>query len=99
MPRAIASVDGTVLAETDTWETVEGNVYFPPSAIKNKSLFTSTDLSTHCPWKGDASYYTVTIGDKTLPNVAWYYPQPFDAAKNIKDYVAFYKNKVNIDVE
>ncbi|GFF57500.1 hypothetical protein IFM46972_10818 [Aspergillus udagawae] len=93
MPRARATLDGTVLAESDNWETVEGNIYFPPSAI-NKSLFTPTDLSTHCSWKGDASYYTVTVGDKSIPNVAWYYAQPYDAAKNIKDYVAFCQSLV-----
>ncbi|KAL1856145.1 hypothetical protein Plec18170_004014 [Paecilomyces lecythidis] len=85
MPHATAKVGDTVIADTDTWETVEGNVY--------------TDTSTYCPWKGDASYYTVTVADKVLPNAAWYYPQPMDAAKNIKDHVAFYKNKVDVSIE
>ncbi|GAD95761.1 DUF427 domain protein [Paecilomyces variotii No. 5] len=98
MPRATAKVGDTVVADTDAWETVEGNVYFPPSSI-NKSFFSKTDTSTHCPWKGDASYYTVAVGDKVLPDAAWYYPEPMDAAKNIKDHIAFYKNRVEVNVE
>lgn len=55
-----ASVNGTTVAESDTYEFVEGNVYFPPAAIKTE-YFTKTDHHTHCPWKGDASYYTVKV--------------------------------------
>ncbi|OTA76148.1 hypothetical protein M434DRAFT_402565 [Hypoxylon sp. CO27-5] len=90
-----AIVDGTVVAESDTYELVEGNVYFPPSSIKPE-YFSKTDLHTHCGWKGDASYYTLKVGDKELTNAAWYYPEPFDKAKHIKDYVAFYKTKVDV---
>ena len=57
---AKATVDGTVIAETDQWEEVEGNVYFPPSAVKSE-YFTETDLHTTCSWKGDASYYTIGV--------------------------------------
>ncbi|RAL06184.1 DUF427 domain-containing protein [Aspergillus ibericus CBS 121593] len=99
MPLARAIIDDTVLAESPTWETVEGNVYFPLSAIRDPSLLVPTDLSTFCPWKGDASYYSLVIGNKTVPNAAWYYPNPYDAASNIKDHVAFYTNKVNVSVE
>lgn len=56
-----ATVDGTLVAESDTYELVEGNVYFPPSSIKSE-YFDKTDLSTHCGWKGDASYYTIKVG-------------------------------------
>lgn len=55
---AKATVGSTVLADTDSWEEVEGNVYFPPSSVK-KEFFSKTDHSTHCPWKGDASYYSI----------------------------------------
>ena len=57
---AKAVVNGTVVAETTEWEEVEGNIYFPPSAIKS-NYFTRTALHTHCPWKGDASYYTLSV--------------------------------------
>ncbi|KAL7628914.1 hypothetical protein AAE478_000430 [Parahypoxylon ruwenzoriense] len=90
-----ASVNGTVVAASDTYELVEGNVYFPPAAIKPE-YFSATDLHTHCGWKGDASYYTLKVGDKELTNAAWYYPDPMEKAKHIKDYVAFYGSKVDI---
>ncbi|KAI1845758.1 hypothetical protein JX265_000063 [Neoarthrinium moseri] len=92
---AKAVVNGTTVAETDTYEVVEGNVYFPPSSIKSE-FFSKTDHSTHCPWKGDASYYTLKVGDKELENAAWYYPETKEKANNIKGYVAFYKGKVEV---
>ncbi|PKS09025.1 hypothetical protein jhhlp_003638 [Lomentospora prolificans] len=95
---AKATVGGTTLAETTSWHEVEGNVYFPPDSIK-KDLFEPTELKTFCGWKGEASYYTVKNGDTVLSNVAWYYPKPMEAAKEIKDHVAFYKNKVLITTE
>lgn len=67
MPRghAKATVGDIVIAETETWEEVEGNVYFPPASVKTE-YFEKTDLSTHCPWKGDASYYTIKAGGTQL---------------------------------
>ncbi|OXV09999.1 hypothetical protein Egran_02239, partial [Elaphomyces granulatus] len=89
MPHATARVGDTIIAETDVWETVEGNIYFPPTAIKDNSILSKTNTVTRCPWKGEASYYSITVGAQTLQDAAWYYPQPYDAAKNIKDYIAF----------
>ena len=87
---AKATVDGTTIAETDNYHDVEGNVYFPPDSIVNKDqIFTPTSHSTHCPWKGDSSYYTINVNGKTLENAAWYYPQPLEKATHIKDHVAF----------
>lgn len=57
---AIATVGDTVVAETDSWEEVEGNVYFPPASVK-KEYLSKTGHSTYCPWKGDASYYTIKV--------------------------------------
>ncbi|TGO54623.1 hypothetical protein BCON_0104g00200 [Botryotinia convoluta] len=88
--KATATINGRTIAETDNWEVVEGNVYFPPSSVK-QAMLSKTDHSTHCPWKGDASYYTITFDKTELKNAAWYYPAPFDKAQNIKDYVAFCK--------
>jgi len=103
MPHATARVGDTIIAETDVWETVEGNIYFPPAAIKDNSILSKTNTVTRCPWKGEASYYSITVGEpptaQTLQDAAWYYPQPYDAAKNIKDYIAFYKSKVSVSVE
>lgn len=60
---AKATIGDVVIAETDSWEEVEGNVYFPPSSVKNEYL-SKTNLSTNCPWKGDASYYTIKVDGK-----------------------------------
>lgn len=80
----------TVIAESDKTVVVEGNHYFPAASLADE-LFTPTQTTSHCPWKGDASYYTVTVGDQTNTDAAWYYPDPKDAAKEIKDHVAFWK--------
>ncbi len=86
---------GEVIAESDETIVVEGNHYFPPSSIKPEA-FTPTAHSTHCPWKGDASYFSVSVGSDTVENAAWYYPDPKEKAAQIKDHVAFYRNKVDV---
>ncbi|HEY4373660.1 MAG TPA: DUF427 domain-containing protein [Burkholderiales bacterium] len=90
MPRALWN--GAVIAEAPAEAThkVEGNIYFPPSAI-NKAYLRPSDYHTVCPWKGTASYYTVEVNGEKNQNAAWYYPAPSDAAKQIKDHVAFWK--------
>ena len=87
---AKASVDGIVLAETDQWEEVEGNVYFPPTAI-DEQYFQPNDKTTHCWWKGDARYYDVVVDGETNAAAAWYYADPLEKAAHIKDHVAFWK--------
>ena len=86
---AKAILNGVVLAESDRVEEVGGNLYFPPQTIKME-YFTTNDRHTTCPWKGVASYYNINADGRNLPNMAWYYPNPSDAAKHIKDHVAFY---------
>jgi uncharacterized protein (DUF427 family) len=86
---AKATIDGTVIADSDETIVVEGNHYFPPEAIV-WDHFTETDLSTSCPWKGSASYYSVTVGEQTFENVAWTYHEPKEKAAEIKDHLAFY---------
>lgn len=98
MPHATASVNGITVAETDTYEVVDGNIYFPPSSI-NKSAFAPTSTKTHCPYKGDASYYTVTTNKTEIKDAAWYYPDPLPEYQKIKDYVAFYKGKAEVKSE
>ena len=93
---AKATLNGVVLAESDTYEIVEGNVYFPAEAL-NKEYFSESSLNTTCPWKGVASYYTVTVGDTSVQNAAWYYPTTKRAAENIRDHVAFYTHKVRVE--
>lgn len=69
-------------------EIVEGNVYFPPDAVDRQYLQPS-DTHTSCPWKGNASYYHVVVGDQENRDAAWYYPEPKDAAKQIAGHIAF----------
>jgi len=67
--KATAIVSGRKIAEADEWEVVEGNVYFPPSSV-DMSFLSKTDHSTHCPWKGDASYYTISLDKTEFKNAA-----------------------------
>ena len=79
-----------VIAESNDTIMVEGNHYFPPDAVKREYLQPS-DTHTTCPWKGLASYYTIEIDGKTNKDAAWFYPEPKDAARQIKDHIAFWK--------
>ena len=82
--------NGAVLAESDKTIVVEGNHYFPADAI-NKEYFRASETHTVCGWKGEASYYDVAVGSQTNKDAAWFYPQAKDAAKEIENYVAFWK--------
>ena len=84
-----ALFNGTVVAETEDYEVVEGNIYFPSESIK-REYFSDSGLHTNWPWKGLARYYSVKVDGQEARDVAWYYPTPSDAAANIKGHVAFY---------
>lgn len=90
-----AVLDKTVIAESDETVVVEGNHYFPPESLNEKHLQPS-DHRTTCPWKGEAHYYDVEVNGTREENAAWYYPDPSDAASEIKDHVAFYTSKVTV---
>lgn len=85
-----AKWNGKIIADTDKFETVEGNIYFPHSTIKAE-YFKKSGHTTTCPWKGRASYFDVEVDGKLNQNAAWYYLDPKPAAANIKGYVAFWK--------
>ncbi len=85
-----ASWNGEVIADSDDIVTVEGNAYFPTSAVKPGVLQGSEHTSV-CPWKGTAHYHSVVVGSAVNQNAAWYYPEPKDAAKEIRGRVAFWK--------
>jgi uncharacterized protein (DUF427 family) len=78
-----------VLAESDRFELVEGNVYFPPETLDRRYV-KGSPTTTVCSWKGTAHYFTVVVDGAENPDAAWYYPDPKPAAKNIKDHVAFW---------
>jgi len=80
----------TVLAESKDTVVVEGNHYFPAASL-NKSYVRPSETHTVCSWKGTASYYDVVIGDAVNKDAVWYYPEPKEAAANIKGHVAFWK--------
>lgn len=82
--------NGAVLAESDRTIVVEGNHYFPPEAVSREYLKPS-DAHTVCPWKGVASYYDVVVDGKVNREAAWYYPQPKEAAKQIREHIAFWR--------
>jgi uncharacterized protein (DUF427 family) len=87
---ATAIWNGEVLASSTDTVVVEGNQYFPLSDVCQELLQPSSTHTT-CPWKGEASYYTVVVDGRKNPDAAWYYPDPKAAAAEIKDHVAFWK--------
>jgi uncharacterized protein (DUF427 family) len=87
---ARATWNGAVLAESDKFEMVEGNVYFPPETV-NRQFFKESNTHTTCPWKGLASYYIVVVDGQENADAAWFYPTPKDAAKQIANHVAFWR--------
>jgi uncharacterized protein (DUF427 family) len=85
-----ASWENTIIAESDRTLVIEGNHYFPPESIK-KEFFEQSDTHSTCPWKGLASYYNLQVGKNVNKDAAWYYPEPKEPAKSIKNYVAFWR--------
>ena len=82
--------NGTVIAESDDIVTVEGNKYFPASALRQEVIAPSEHTSV-CPWKGTANYYSLVVDGKTNANAVWYYASPKPAAAEIAGRVAFWK--------
>jgi len=78
------------LAESDKTIEVEGNHYFPPDSVK-KEYFKESPTHSTCPWKGKSNYYSLDVNGNENKDAAWYYPEPKEAAKEIKNYVAFWK--------
>ena len=85
-----ASWRGTVVAESDDTVVVEGNHYFPAAAVKAGYLLPS-NTKTMCSWKGQASYHTLFVDGDANPDAVWFYPDPKDAAAEIKGRLAFWK--------
>lgn len=79
-----------ILAESDDTVVVENNHYFPADSLRGEYFLPSSTL-THCPWKGQAHYYSISVGGKQNVDAAWFYPAPKEAAIEIKDHVAFWK--------
>ena len=82
--------NGAVIAHSDDTVVVEGNHYFPAASLKREYVIASNHRST-CPWKGMAQYYSLLVNGDLNPEAVWYYPEPSEAAAQIKDRVAFWK--------
>ena len=85
-----AKWNGDVIADSDDTVVVENNHYFPRGDVKMDRLVPS-DTTSHCPWKGEASYYSIKADGVTNADAAWTYKDPKDEAKEIKDRIAFWK--------
>ena len=90
MPSAKVSLNGKIIAESDSTVIVEGNHYFPPESV-NMDYFVENDRHTVCHWKGVASYYDIDVGSAMkTQNVAWTYKWPFPLAVWLRRYISFY---------
>ena len=85
-----ATWSGAVIAESDDTVIVEGNHYFPEGSL-NRQFVTFSNHRSSCPWKGQAYYYSLMVNGEMFPDAVWYYPEPSEAAKEIKGRVAFGK--------
>jgi uncharacterized protein (DUF427 family) len=94
MPKAIWNDE--VIAESNDTVVIEGSYYFPRSSLREDVLVPS-ETHTVCPWKGKASYYTLTSNGQTTPDAVWYFPEPKPHATAVRDRVAFFKD-VRVEV-
>ena len=85
-----ATWNGATLAESDKTVVVDGSHYFPADAL-HRQYFRESSTHTTCGWKGEASYYDVEVGGQVNKDAAWFYPEPKQAAANIKGHIAFWK--------
>lgn len=82
--------NGKVIAQSDDIVMVEGNHYFPESALDRRYV-TFSNHRTTCAWKGQACYYSLLVDGELNPEAAWYYPDPKPEAEEIRGRVAFWK--------
>ena len=90
---------GVTIAETDrALELKEASypaVFYIPRADADMSALTRTQHHTHCPYKGDASYFSIAAGGRSVENAVWSYETPFPAVAEIREHLAFYPNRVD----
>ena len=99
-PRRVRVIaGGKVIADTTSALALKEATYpvvnYIPRKDADMSLLRPTERSSHCPYKGDASYFSIETGDKTLENAVWSYQTPFPTMSGITEYLAFYPNKVD----
>lgn len=97
--RLKVTFNGTVIADTKQALVLKEGPMPPVNYIPREDVqmpyLQRTDHSTHCPFKGDASYFTVSVNGKTADNSVWTYEAPIDSVAQIKDYVVFYQEKMD----
>lgn len=86
----------TIIADSDNWLELEGNIYFPISGIRQEYLVPSSTTSV-CSWKGTAHYYDVVVAGEVNKDAAWFYPEPRAAAEKVKNHVAFWRGVEIVD--
>ena len=97
--RVVVTVGGKVIADTSDALTLREASYAPVQYIPRRdvdmSVLTRSEHTTYCPYKGDASYFSIPAGRDRSLNAVWTYETPFEAMAQIKDYVAFYPDRVD----
>ncbi len=88
--------NGVVVAESDDTVVIEGNHYFPEAAVKREYL-TFSNHRSGCPWKGQAHYHSLMVNGEINQDAVWYYPEPTEAAAQIKGRLAFWKGVTVVD--
>ena len=101
--RVMVRIGDTVVADSRGALTLQESTYpavqYIPMADVDQSVLRPTDTSTYCPFKGDASYYSVETPDGTVDDVIWTYQKPYAAVSEIADHVAFYANRAEVTVD
>ena len=97
--RVVVTVGGKVIADTREALTLSEAAYPPVQYVPRRDVdmaaLTRSDHTTYCPYKGEASYYSIPVGGDRSTNAVWTYEAPFPAMAAIKDYVAFYPDRVD----
>jgi uncharacterized protein (DUF427 family) len=97
--RVRVTFNGVVVADTSRALVLQEASYKPvfyiPREDAQMALFSRTTHSTHCPYKGDASYWSIRSGPRTVDNAVWSYESPYDAMAPIKGHLAFYADRVD----
>ena len=97
--RVVVKVAGTVVADSRAALTLQESTYpavqYIPLADVDTSLLEPTKTESYCPYKGDASYYSIPAGGDQAVDAIWEYKQPREAVAEIKEHVAFYPNRVD----
>jgi uncharacterized protein (DUF427 family) len=97
--KVVVTFAGKVIAETTSALTLQESTYPAVQYIRREDVdltaLIRSDQQTYCPYKGDAGYFSIQVGDRLAQDAVWTYETPYDAVAEIKDHVAFYPNRVD----